>query len=290
MEQNGKDIMMCGPSIVEVKGKHSSEWECLSEDDYSFLLCTHGVLSVRENSRLYSVKKGSILFCVPNNKVGWRCDVNSDFVLFKVSKKFFGEFLLTGENLISLQKARLTPVVELDSQEYTKLLKVMDSVKYIIEDADNSTCGVNAYVSAVKMLWHLIFKSLMRVNAKDIHYQEGVSCREIDLCSRFMELLYLNYRTIHSINFYASKLCITPHYLSMVVKNITSISPRDWVQNVLIEDAMCDLKFTNKTIKEIALSYNFSDQSAFGKFFKRMTGLSPLEYRRRYYRDAVKDI
>ena len=57
-------------------------------------------------------------------------------------------------------------------------------------------------------------------------------------------------------------------------------SAAKWIINAVITEAKILLREPDKTINQIAIELNFPDQSTFGKFFKRNTGLSPLEYKK----------
>ncbi|MDR1120776.1 MAG: AraC family transcriptional regulator [Dysgonamonadaceae bacterium] len=95
----------------------------------------------------------------------------------------------------------------------------------------------------------------------------------------FIELLVANYRKEHKVEFYASKLNMTPHYLTFIVKRITGQTVTDFVFEMLYSEARNLLTHSRLSMQEIALQLNFSDQSSFGKFFKRKAGISPLVFR-----------
>jgi AraC-like DNA-binding protein len=96
---------------------------------------------------------------------------------------------------------------------------------------------------------------------------------------RFIELVQENYRNERLIGFYADKLCITPKYLSKLVKDNTGRSAGEWIDSHVILEARAMLQSSDMTIQQIAASLNFPNQSFFGKYFKRATGLSPKQYR-----------
>ncbi len=81
-------------------------------------------------------------------------------------------------------------------------------------------------------------------------------------------------------HFYADKLCVTSDYLSKVVREYDGQSAAKWIINAVITEAKILLREPDKTINQIAIELNFPDQSTFGKFFKRNTGLSPLSTRK----------
>lgn len=102
-----------------------------------------------------------------------------------------------------------------------------------------------------------------------------------DVLSReFLILVKDNFRRERQLQFYADKLCITPRYLSRVVKETTNFSAAEWIERYVILEARALLKSTNMTIQQIGDELNFPSQTFFGKYFKRRVGISPKEYRR----------
>lgn len=99
------------------------------------------------------------------------------------------------------------------------------------------------------------------------------------IVERFMDLVQEHYREERLIGFYADKLCITPKYLSKLVKENTGRSAGEWIENHVILEARAMLQSSDMTIQQIAASLNFPNQSFFGKYFKRATGISPKQYR-----------
>lgn len=100
------------------------------------------------------------------------------------------------------------------------------------------------------------------------------------LSKRFLELAKENFRKERQLQFYADMLCITPRYLSRVVKECTGSSAAEWIERCVVLEARALLKSTNMTIQQISDELNFPSQTFFGKYFKRRVGMSPKEYRR----------
>ena len=95
-----------------------------------------------------------------------------------------------------------------------------------------------------------------------------------------MKLLFKHNREQHTVSFYANKLCISPQYLSAILKDLTGKTTNNWIDNSLILDAKVMLKAPNATVQQVSDLLSFANQSTFGKFFKKHAGLSPAEYRR----------
>ena len=95
----------------------------------------------------------------------------------------------------------------------------------------------------------------------------------------FTDLLGKYIMTETSVGFYAEQLCISKKYLSLIVKNKTRVSIGTIISIIRMETASRLLRNPEMTIQQIASAMSFSDQSSFGKFFKKHTGMSPLKYR-----------
>ena len=107
--------------------------------------------------------------------------------------------------------------------------------------------------------------------------------RSGEIFRKFRKLLIsnYNYRLHHDIGFYADELNISTTYLSRIVKQTTGNTVRFLISEFICADARRMLVCTDLDIKEIASQLGFSDQSVFGKFFVKKTGLSPLKFRLR---------
>lgn len=94
----------------------------------------------------------------------------------------------------------------------------------------------------------------------------------------FVRLVRKYFRMEHSIRFYANKLCISPKYLSLVVKETSGRTAAEIIDEYLLLEAKNMLRFSGKNIQQVAYELNFSNQSSFGKYFKHLTGMSPSEF------------
>ena len=98
--------------------------------------------------------------------------------------------------------------------------------------------------------------------------------------AQFLQMLEQHFRAERRVSWYAEQLCITPKYLSEIVKSISKRTPNEWIDSYVILELRVQLKNTTKPIKKITEELNFPNQSFLGKYFKERTGLSPSEYRK----------
>jgi AraC-like DNA-binding protein len=100
------------------------------------------------------------------------------------------------------------------------------------------------------------------------------------ILDRFMNLVQENFREQRNVGFYADRLCLTPRYLSKIIRENSGVPAGEWIDNYVILEAKTLLKSTNMTVQQISDKLNFPSQSFFGKYFKRIVGVSPQEYRK----------
>lgn len=118
----------------------------------------------------------------------------------------------------------------------------------------------------------------IRKEAKNREMQTG---RKKEIFITFMKLLASYACQEHSVGFYASKLCITPQYLNRIVKCQTDKTAYEWICLSLVGEIAKQLENTNDTMQQIANHLHFPDQVTLTKFFKRQTGYSLSEYRKK---------
>lgn len=109
--------------------------------------------------------------------------------------------------------------------------------------------------------------------------QNALSGKGHMLVKRFFQLVEENYERNLSVAQYADQMAITPNHLTQTVTQLTGKTSSQIIKAKQILEVKRLLVHTNLSVTEIATRLNFPDQSYFAKFFKRETGISPLQYR-----------
>ena len=110
--------------------------------------------------------------------------------------------------------------------------------------------------------------------------QKYVMTGQQEVCERFIALASEHFKEHRDIGFYADKLCMTNKYLSALLKQETGMTALEWIERYVVLYAKGCLSSTTMTIQEISDELDFPSQSVFGKYFKRVEGISPKAYRR----------
>ncbi len=100
-----------------------------------------------------------------------------------------------------------------------------------------------------------------------------------DIFNRFIQLVNSHVRQKHKIGYYADRMCLTQRYLGSVVHEVSGASAKEWIDRALVTEAKVVLKHSDKSVAQIAEDLHFPSPSFFSKYFRRLTGLTPAEYR-----------
>lgn len=174
---------------------------------------------------------------------------------------------------VSFFKGR--PVNKLNDERISDLLYIISIMKRRISDRDVHAKAqiVKGYINA------LIYEAQELVDNILMNTPDNTKSRGETILADFMALLGQNYLTKRSLRFYADKLCVTPKYLSQVVLERSGRHATEWIREYVLLEAKALLGTHHYPIQEISDRLNFANQSFFGTWFKKATGMSPRQYR-----------
>lgn len=249
-------------------------------DSYAFILVIHGVLKIQLNLLSYAIQGGEMIAVKPHT-VFHILEMSPDLELAGVS--FTVDFILKSSfknmklNDLDFFTANSIPKLRLSNQEkevsiiLSKLLAQHNTAQAseisFREEIINHTFSL--------LLYHYgsLFKKKYPNLEADLSSQEALTLR-------FFQTLKENFIKERSVQFYADTLCLTSGYLSKVLKEVSGKSAQQLIGDTVIMEAKILLENPALTISQIAYALQFSDQSFFGKYFKRNTGFSPSQFRK----------
>lgn len=208
-------------------------------------------------------------------------NISSDFrgYILVLPKRFL-ESATHGEKPIPFSEvisARRYPVISVNERD----MGILKDYFRIVADnagAGDSPLEQEIFRNAVLLLHSTICR--IKFGAVNNFWKEGRPSRAATICNRFFELLMEHIKEEHEVNYYADALNITPHYLTRITKKYTGLSANRLITKELLTQTELLLHDVNYTLQQIADLLHFCDQSSFGKFFKKHTGMTPTAYRR----------
>lgn len=241
-------------------------------DSVNVIICTKGSSRGKINLKTYETKDACMVIILPNQIMEYEY-ISEDFEgQCIIMSKRFTESLNIEDSFSAFIAVRNNPCVYLSE----KALNSMQTYYTMMKSAIETTGNPNRFEMA-KYLTKAFFYGA------GYYFHEfqnkPVRNRNEQLIDNFISLIQSHFKTERGIEFYADKLCLTPKYMSTVVKQTSGKSAGEWIDERIILEVKARLKSTNMTIQQIADELNFPTQSSFGKYFKRLVGVSPKEYR-----------
>jgi AraC-like DNA-binding protein len=103
---------------------------------------------------------------------------------------------------------------------------------------------------------------------------------QLDIVREYNYLVESHFKTKHQVADYAEMLNKSPKTLSNLFKKYNEKSPLQIIQNRTILEARRLLRYSDKSIKEIAYEIGYEDIQAFSRFFKKIEGISPSDFKK----------
>ena len=158
----------------------------------------------------------------------------------------------------------------------------------VIKKDDGSMHGLsNRYASAVAVFLsqglssdEAESKAKAYINTQVVKASD-LQGRSSELYNELIDAIVEHHREASDVRFYADLLNVSSRYLAQVTRRISGKSPKAIIDDYLIHEIELQLKSTDNTVQEIAYRFGFSSQAHFTKFFKKLRGISPTEFRKR---------
>lgn len=232
-----------------------------------FLMVTEGVVKRQVGINAFEIFKNE-LSGVPQLKVSTTDSFSENINGFYCH--FSDDFLADNALLLNWQ---------LISNQFEKITLNKDTTARISQ----LLITINNLFKSNWTLHDKLIAQYLRTVITEINFQktnrDGIS-KKRDLALDYVGLINANLDKGYSISDLAAMLHITPNHLNKTIKNQLGKSAQSVYNEILLQEAKVLLLQTSKDISEIAFDLGFSNLSYFGKFFKKMSQLSPLEYRR----------
>jgi two-component system response regulator YesN len=123
-------------------------------------------------------------------------------------------------------------------------------------------------------------EKIKNILKKKIYFSRPNAPKE-DQIARIKRFIDRNYNSA-SLEYISNELCLSPKYLSRMFNRKSNCSFRDYKLGVKIAKAKYFLKETNLNVSEIAVELGYQNPESFMRIFKKMTQLTPMQYRKKF--------
>ena len=162
--------------------------------------------------------------------------------------------------------------VKLTSDELSFLDKLHEMISDNVKQGDHSLQVTLRLLSA--FLWQVDY--LLNKQEKQ---DSNILSREQQVFADFIQLVSQYAPMHHEIEFYAGKLYMSQRYMGNLIKKASGKTAKQWIDDTIVTRIKIELHHSDKQIQQIADEMNFTNTSFFTKFFRRMTGMTPNEFR-----------
>jgi AraC family transcriptional regulator, transcriptional activator of pobA len=277
-----QDFEMTVHSLDGLHGAGSKVSPQFRTDYFAFLLITGGKSSYTIDKQSFALGEGSFYFTNPGHLKSFNIEIPLEgymvtFTETFLKQNFTGDLFQQFPFLLN----ESTPVMKLNDNIQADMARMFETM---IQEYKGSSSFKKAILS--NHLSILLYKSKELLQSHQVSIK--ASGRSMELVNHFKMILNENFKNlllqksdkIMSIKEIADSMHIHPNYLSNVIKEESGKSASDWIQDRTLAEAQALLKNSNKTVSEIAFVFGFTDSTHFAKFFKKMSGVSPSDFRK----------
>lgn len=244
----------------------------------AIIICRSGKANIQVNFDDWQLFEGAVITIFPNDVIRLMPDETEEPFLVEMLQydaAMLREASLQLEHTVyeQLRQDRCRQ----DSPVVTNIINNMFRLLHVYFDQVGCTCISQLVLLQLKAFF-IGFHEYLQRNPRTTK-SNGESPRMHEMFNRFMMLVERDYKLSRDVAYYASQMNITPKYLTLIVRQMTHETPKHIIDHYTILQLKLQLTASRQSVKEIAWEYHFNDVSFFCRYFKRHTGLTPMEIR-----------
>lgn len=247
----------------------------LRTDAFMMVLVEEGSGMVDIDMEQYELREGSLFVLQPRNYINsFECVAGTCSTVLACSMNIMESVLPSVTDVLPfILSGRTSPVLQLTG---TQSATVHAFLKYIKERLEGPRTRFlqGKIIGALQALFYEVLD--IRIAGVGMEMKNS---RKEELLTNFLISVSKNFKEHRDLSFYAGELCVSVKYMSALVREVSGLTPGDWIERYVIMEAKRLLRTTNLSIQEIAGQMNFANQSFFGKYFRKITGMSPRQFR-----------
>ena len=242
------------------------------------VFCEGGELSFELNYTSYTLKENGFLIITPLDILTFE-NSSADYcstVLVLPSESFSS--ILKDINLLNFKYIKQTPIVYLQNEYltlYKQILSTLWHIKELVAEEEFDKIA-SLQISSLAVVQQDYYNKY--IAQKDNGYE--YIPRKKELFRNFINQLVESHLVSREVLFYANELGVSSGYLNEVCNEVSGHSAKAIIDSAVTARLKYELSYTAKSIQELSDDFNFPSQSYFTRYYKRMTGLTPSEFRK----------
>lgn len=226
----------------------------------------------------YPVTDNTIFFVAPGQIHAFDGVTNYEGVVILFNASFMAdeetsESVFLKYNMFSAYDS--IPYYKVSSEEAERLMLLVNEM-----NREYSLTGAFAHRDYMQFLLRMFLIRVQRSGRRGKEPELYVTSIANRTFVRFRQLLEQNFRSVHTVQEYADLLNMSARTLTKYVSQSAHHSPLQIINDRIVLEAKRQLQHTALDVKEIGYGLGFEDPSYFAKFFKRLAGVMPSEFRK----------
>ncbi len=244
------------------------------------MICTNGKIQARMNDLQMSLSKNQVAI-VPQNvlvtdiMISPDFDMKAMFLTTSILQSLLREKMMIWNDMMYVHHNH---VITLDDEDVDNYSQFYDMLRSAVERGNKKLFGKEVVQSLLKVAL-LALCGEMKLMLPEDNLSEEMKLSNSHF-QRFLEVLHNSEVKYHTVEYYASELCISPKHLTSICKKISGKTASEWIREQVLEDIRYYLKKSDLSIKQVSSRVGFSNTSFFGKYVKEHLGKTPLEFRK----------
>ena len=256
--------------------------ECCKAEyaDYCLhILCLNGTARFMVGDTIFKVNSGDAIIKSSGKPItDIHCSDDFRIKALLISWRFLNANTpKSSYNIIGALSTSQNPIMPMQETDMQRCLLNFEEIHRRLEQPYH-----NFFTDVMRRAVETMILDFYDIHARITHQNiEGVS-QASRILQRFVTLLQEGlYKKERSVDFYASRLCITPKYLSEACIAVSGHNASYWIDSYTTQEIALQLSNRSKSLIAIAYELNFSSPSYLSRYVKRTFGCSPSEYRKR---------
>ena len=245
------------------------------------ILCIKGSAKVIHNMQRYTIVENCLFVSIPNSIIqieSWDdCEIYITAVDEDYAKRMSIDYKKTISVYVGMKKCPYIGLTRNEAESLSRTFHNMSDDMMLFRDG---AYGDEIMNTSINLSAYKFFSIISKYQDMLPGERNLITSRQEDHYNKFIQLLDRNFKNERGIRYYASQICITPKYLSSLIKKMSGRTAAEWINGMVILEAKHLLKYSKMSIQEISEYLNFPNQSFFTQYFRRETGITPGCYRR----------
>lgn len=240
---------------------------------YTLQVITAGSCNVNINNKVYELSTNSGYFISPDFLLKHPKPSNTTVEMYilsfslKIAKRLTSPFSLS-----QLARVYMHPTWQMSEKKTQQMVHYMELMREVLDEKNRE--------AALHLLNSLIFC----FSDYEKEPTQTSPLRSEEITGQFLVLVNGNCHQHHSLDWYASKMCLATRYVANTVKQTLGFTASSCIERALMQRAKVMLSTSAMPVQQIADHLGFQNQSHFGTFFKRHEGCSPKDFRTHNHR------